>query len=190
LAHWGSVIFSKRTARSRSILARFSSSTAQNAALMSARLRAYCAPVRAQLRCRCTEPEGSIVFLFPLILYFAIAFCLLVCLLFFSIFRLGGFRGFQNVLLRVALKHRGSVAAGLRCGLWPADSVGCGDCGLAASVFGGTRGGSSVGTFASSTAPTRCRETRRLAVTAFCRGAARLAYLSARIPPRVNQSHH
>ena len=129
-------------------------------------------------------------FLFLLILYFAIAFCLLVCLLFFSIVRLGGFRGFQNVLLRVALKHRGSVAAGLRCGLWPADSVGCGDCGLAASVVGGTRGGSSVGTFASSTAPTRCRETRRLAVTAFCRGAARLAYLSARIPPRVNQSHH
>ena len=88
----------------------------------------------------------------------------------------------SGVLLRVALKHRGSVAAGLRCGLWPADSVGCGDCGLAASVVGGTRG-SSVGTFASPTAPTRCRETRRLAATAFCLGAARLAYLSARTPP-------
>jgi hypothetical protein len=37
------------------------------------------------------------------------------------------------------------VAAGFRCDLWPADSVGCGYCWLAASVVGGTRG-SSVGT--------------------------------------------
>ena len=46
--------------------------------------------------------------------------------------------------------------------------VGLGTCvyGLAAMVVGGTRG-SSVGTFASSTAPTRCRETRRPAATAF-----------------------
>jgi len=35
----------------------------------------------------------------------------------------------SGVLLRVALKHRGSVAAGLRCGLWPSDSVGCGESG-------------------------------------------------------------
>jgi hypothetical protein len=36
------------------------------------------------------------------------------------------------------------VAAGLRCGLWPADSV---VCGLAALVVGGIRGGSSKGSF-------------------------------------------
>ena len=123
MAHWGSRDSLKRTARSRSILARFSSSTAQNAALMSARLRAYCAPVRAQLRCRCTEPEGSNFFSFCSFLFFILQ---LRSVCSFLLFDWGGFRGFQNVLLRVALKHRGSVAAGLRCGLWPADSVGCG----------------------------------------------------------------
>ena len=46
-----------------------------------------------------------------------------------------------------------------------------------------------VGTFASVTAPTRCRETpspRRPLVTAIGRRAARLAYLSAHPPIRVN----
>ena len=46
-----------------------------------------------------------------------------------------------------------------------------------------------VGTFASVTAPTRCRETpspRRPLVTAIGRHAARLAYLSAHPPIRVN----
>ena len=47
----------------------------------------------------------------------------------------------SGVLLRVALKHRGSVAAGLGCGLWPADSVDCGDCGLAGSAVRGQGGG-------------------------------------------------
>jgi hypothetical protein len=49
----------------------------------------------------------------------------------------------SGVLLRVALKHRGSVAAGLGCGLWPADSVDCGDCGLAGSAVRGQGGGGS-----------------------------------------------
>ncbi len=89
----------------------------------------------------------------------------------------------SGVLLRVALKHRGSVAAGLGCGLWPANSVDCGDCGLAGSTVRGQGGGVTVGTFASATAPTRCRETPRAAAAAVSRHAARLAYLSARPPP-------
>ena len=79
----------------------------------------------------------------------------------------------SGVLLRVALKHRGSVAAGLGCGLWPADSVVCGDCGLAGSAVRGQGGGVTVGTFASATAPTRCRETPRAAASAVSRRARR-----------------
>jgi len=106
------------------------------------------------------------------------------CVLFVPFYcSLGGLSRLANVLLRVALKHRGSVAAGLRCGLWPATQWAVGTVGWLPQSLEAPGGGSSVGTFASSTAPTRCRETRRLAVTAFCRGAARLAYLSARIPP-------
>ncbi len=179
-AMWTSV-FRKSTDGFLLILAQFSRSTVQNAALISAILRAYfAASVNMAFVCAIFFFFFHSLFLFVSftiftrfgapVLYFCVALVVGVAL------RLSG------VLLRVALKHRGSVAAGSRCGLWPADSVGCGDCGLAASVVGGTRG-SSVGTFASPTAPTRCRETRRLAAAAFCRGAARLAYLSARAHP-------
>ena len=95
----------------------------------------------------------------------------------------------SGVLLRVALKHRGSVAAGLCCGLWPADSVGCGDCGdWLALPLEASRGESPVGTFASATAPTRCRETPPAAAAAAAsppRGAARL--FKRAHPTRVNQ---
>ena len=69
-------------------------------------------------------------------LFYFVSLPLLLCL--FCVALVGGAAlRLSGVLLRVALKHRGSVAAGLRCGLWPSDSVGCGDCGLADSAVRG-----------------------------------------------------
>ena len=95
----------------------------------------------------------------------------------------------SGVLLRVTLKHRGSVAAGSRCGLWPADSVGCGDCGLAGLSrwrHQGVVGWHFCLADRSHTVP-RNPSPRRNGILPR-RGAARL--FKRAHPTRVNKSHH
>ena len=114
----------------------------------------------------------------------ALLFCIFVLLWWWGVsLRLSG------VLLRVALKHRGSVAAGSRCGLWPADSVGCGDCGLAGLSrwrHQGVVGWHFCLADRSHTVP-RNPSPRRNGILPR-RGAARL--FKRAHPTRVNKSHH
>ena len=132
------------------------------------------------------------IFFFIFLSLFSFAFlilgsisCLFVCV---SVFlrRLlgGGFAAFGMCFLRL-LEAQGQCSRWLP--LWPVagglGGVWAGWPILSQVGWGGVSW--QFGTFAPATAPTRCRETRPRAapaVTAFCRCAARLAYLSARLP--------
>ena len=126
----------------------------------------------------------SCVFLLRCLRALALLFCISVLLWWWGVsLRLSG------VLLRVALKHRGSVAAGSCCGLWPADSVGRGDCGLAGLSrwrHQGVVGWHFCLADRSHTVP-RNPSPRRNGILPW-RGAARL--FKRAHPTRVNKSHH
>ena len=170
-----------------SFLAQFPRSTAQKTALVSTIFGAYFAD-GVNLAFGCTIffflLLCSCLFLLRCLRALALLFCIFVLLWWWGVaLRLSG------VLLRVALKHRGSVAAGSRCGLWPADSVGCGDCGLAGLSrwrHQGVVGWHFCLADRSHTVP-RNPSPRRNGILPW-RGAARL--FKRAHPTRVNKSHH
>ena len=126
---------------------------------------------------------GCTQFFFFTYLFYFVSLPLLLCL--FCVALVGGAAlRLSGVLLRVALKHRGSVAAGLRCGLWPSDSVGCGVCGLADCAVRGQGGGRWLALLPRRPLPHGAKKLpAQPQLPRLRRRAARLAYLSARPPP-------